>query len=273
MDFLEVRRVRTRSLSQAKSKGIKVSALTSYDALTAGIFDRAGIDILLVGDSIGTTMLGYETTLPVTLENLIAAGRAVVSATSRALVVVDLPFGSYEASDEESVRSAARVMKETGAAAVKLEGGVRRESTIRAIVDAGIPVMAHIGFTPQAEHGLGGHVVQGRGDAAERVIADARAVEAAGAFAVVLEMVPRGPAETITRELRIPTIGIGAGNATDGQILVWTDFAGLGSGRMPRFVRQYAHLADTLTAAAQEYRSDIASGSFPAEAESFGDER
>ncbi|WP_207456653.1 3-methyl-2-oxobutanoate hydroxymethyltransferase [Desertivibrio insolitus] len=266
-----VRRVRTRHFQAAKANGTKITALTSYDALTAQIFDEAGIDFLLVGDSAGNAVLGYDTTVPVTVDELIPLARAVASSVRRALVVADLPFGSYEVSPEEALHSSFRFMKETGVHAVKLEGGVRSAPQIRRVVDAGIPVMGHVGFTPQSEHGLGGHVVQGRGDAVEKVVADAHAVEEAGAFAVVLEMVPESVARRITQELSIPTIGIGAGNVTDGQILVWTDFAGLGGGRMPRFVRQYANLRQTLADAATAYREDVASGAFPGPEHTFED--
>ena len=258
------KRVRTRHFLQAKEQGIKISALTSYDVQTAQIFDEAGIDFLLVGDSAGNTVLGYDTTLPVTVDELIPLTRAVASATKRALVVADLPFGSYESGPDQALATAVRFMKETGAHAVKLEGGIRSVEQIRRIVSAGIPVMGHIGFTPQSEHGLGGHVVQGRGEAAERLLAEAHAVEQAGAFAVVVEMTPSAVAKRVTEELRIPTIGIGAGPHCDGQILVWTDWAGLGAGRIPKFVKQYADLRGTLLGAAKAYRDDVAAGSYPA---------
>ena len=196
-----------------RSRASKITGLTSYDQLTAQIFDEAGIDFLLVGDSAGNNVLGYDTTLPVTVDELIPLTRAVAGAVKRAFVVADMPFGSYETGALEALHTAIRFMKETGAHAVKLEGGVRSAEQIRRIVDAGIPVMAHIGFTPQSEHGLGGHIIQGRGDGAEQLLADAHAVEDAGAFAVVLEMVPAEIAGRVTAELRIPTIGVGAGPA------------------------------------------------------------
>ena len=266
------KRVRIRHFQTAKAAGERITALTSYDAMTAAVFDEAGIDVLLVGDSAATTVLGETSTLPVTVDELIPMARSVARGVSRALVVADLPFGSYERGPEQALDTAVRFMKEAGVQAVKLEGGVRSQATIKRIVEAGIPVMAHIGYTPQSEHGLGGHVVQGRGDAAERVRADARAVQDAGAFSVVLEMVPAVLAAEITRELVIPTIGIGAGAECDGQILVWTDAMGLGTGRMPRFVRQYADLRGILLDAASSYRDEVKSGAFPSEAESFEDQ-
>jgi 3-methyl-2-oxobutanoate hydroxymethyltransferase len=265
------KRVRTRHFARAKEQGLKITGLTSYDMMTAGIFDEAGIDFLLVGDSAGNAVLGYDTTVPVTVDELIPLARAVAAAASRALVVADLPFGSYEAGADQALATAVRFMKESRAHAVKLEGGVRSAEQIRRLVTSGIPVMGHIGFTPQSEHGLGGHIIQGRGDAAEALLADARAVQDAGAFAVVLEMVPQEMARRVTGELRIPTIGIGAGNGTDGQILVWTDFAGLTPGRVPRFVRRYADMRGVLLDAATRYRDDVLAGTFPAEAESYAD--
>lgn len=259
-----LKRVRTRHFQSAKENGIKITGLTSYDQLTAAIFDQAGIDFLLVGDSAGNNVLGYDTTLPVTIDDLIPLTRAVAGAVTRAFVIADLPFGSYESGPEEALHTAFRFMKECHAHAVKLEGGVRSAEQIRRIVSAGIPVMGHIGFTPQSEHGLGGHLIQGRGDAADAVLADAHAVQDAGAFAVVLEMVPSAAAQRVTAELSIPTIGVGAGPHVDGQLMVWTDWAGLTTGRIPRFVRQYADLSSVLTAAAKNYQADVASGEYPA---------
>ena len=259
-----LKRVRTRHFQNAKESGIKITGLTSYDQLTASIFDAAGIDFLLVGDSAGNTVFGHDTTLPVTVDELIPLARAVAGSVSRAFVVADMPFGSYETSPDEALHTAFRFMKETGAHAVKLEGGMRSAEQIRRIVEAGIPVMAHIGFTPQSEHGLGGHMIQGRGDGAEQLLADAHAVENAGAFAVVLEMVPSGIARRVTEELRIPTIGVGAGPHVDGQLLVWTDWAGLSTGRIPKFVRQYADLKGVLTEATKAYIADVGSAQYPA---------
>lgn len=264
-----LKRVRTRHFQSAKENGIPITGLTSYDVQTAGIFDQAGIDFLLVGDSAGNTVFGYDTTLPVTIDELIPLTRAVASAATRAFVIADLPFGSYEVGAEEALHSAIRFMKETHAHAVKLEGGVRSAEQIRRIVEAGIPVMGHVGFTPQSEHGLGGHMIQGKGDQLDKLLADAHAVEDAGAFAVVLEMVPADAAAVVTKELRIPTIGVGAGPHVDGQLLVWTDWAGLTTGRIPKFVRQYADLRGILTEAALAFRSDVADGTYPGPEHSY----
>ena len=263
------KRVRTRHFQNAKSQGVPITGLTSYDMLTARIFDEAGIDFLLVGDSAGNNVFGYETTLPVTVDELIPLTRAVARAVTRALVVADMPFGSYESGPEQALATAVRFMKEAQAHAVKLEGGERSHKQIRRIVSAGIPVMGHIGFTPQSEHGLGGHIIQGRGAAAEALILDALAVQEAGAFAVVLEMVPASVAAQVTERLTIPTIGVGAGPSVDGQLLVWTDFAGMTSGRVPRFVRQYADLRSVLTDAVQRFTADVASGAYPAPEHSY----
>ena len=257
------KRVRTRHFAQAKKDGVKITGLTSYDTLTAHIFDQAGIDFLLVGDSAGNTVLGYDSTLPVTIDELIPLTRAVALSAKRALVIADMPFGSYEESPEHALRTALRFMKESHAHAVKLEGGIRSASQIHRIVEAGIPVMGHVGFTPQSEHGLGGHLIQGRGDAAEAVIADALAVEKAGAFAVVLEMIPEEVAARVTQAVTIPTISVGAGAHTDGQLLVWTDFAGLNTGRVPKFVKKYAEMGRILSEAAHAFKADVESGAYP----------
>lgn len=266
-----LKRVRTRHFQSAKENGVKITGLTSYDQLTASIFDAAGIDFLLVGDSAGNNVFGYDTTLPVTVDQLIPLTRGVAEAVTRAFVVADLPFGSYETSPDEALHTAFRFMKETHAHAVKLEGGVRSAEQISRIVSAGIPVMAHIGFTPQSEHGLGGHIIQGRGDGADQLLADAHAVEDAGAFAVVLEMVPSAAAARVTSELRIPTIGVGAGPHVDGQLLVWTDWAGLTTGRIPKFVKQYANLGAVLTDAARAFQADVSGGSYPAPEHEYTD--
>ncbi|MFE5671538.1 3-methyl-2-oxobutanoate hydroxymethyltransferase [Agromyces sp. NPDC056523] len=263
------KRVRTRHFQNAKREGIKITGLTSYDQLTARIFDDAGIDFLLVGDSAGNNVLGYETTLPVTVDELIPLTRAVAGAVTRAFVIGDLPFGSYENGPDEALHTAIRFMKETGAHAVKLEGGERSHKQIRRIVGAGIPVMAHIGYTPQSEHQLGGHIIQGRGEGINQLLADAKAVQDAGAFAVVLEMVPADAAREVTDLLEIPTISVGAGPHCDGQLLVWTDWAGLTTGRIPKFVKQYANLAGVLSDAATAWRSDVASGAYPTEQHSY----
>ncbi|MFI2666059.1 3-methyl-2-oxobutanoate hydroxymethyltransferase [Micromonospora carbonacea] len=263
------RRVRTRDLLAAKERGEKWSMLTSYDQYTASIFDAAGIPALLVGDSAANNVFGYETTLPVTTDELLPLVRAVVRATKQALVVGDLPFGSYEEGPTQALRTAVRFMKEGGCHAVKLEGGRRCADQVAAIVGAGIPVMAHVGFTPQSEHTLGGYRVQGRGDAADEVFADALAVAEAGAFAVVLEMVPGEVAKRITGELTIPTVGIGAGPDTDAQVLVWQDMAGLRTGRTPRFVKRYADLAGALTEATRRFADEVRGGEFPAAEHTF----
>jgi len=263
------RRVRTRDLIAAKERGDRWPMLTSYDQYTAAIFDQAGIPVLLVGDSAANNVFGYETTLPVTTEELLPLVRAVVRATSTALVVADLPFGSYEEGPTQGLRTAVRFMKEGGAHGVKLEGGRRVAEQIKAITGAGIPVMAHVGFTPQSEHTLGGYRVQGRGGAAEEVIADARAVAEAGAFAVVLEMVPGEVAKQITKELTIPTVGIGAGPDTDAQVLVWQDMAGLRNGKAPRFVKRYADLSGILGEATRRFADEVRGGEFPAEEHTF----
>ena len=263
------KRVRTRHFHTAKQQGIPITGLTSYDMLTAQIFDQAGIDFLLVGDSAGNNVFGYETTLPVTVDELIPLTRAVARAVTRALVVADMPFGSYETGATEALHTAVRFMKEAQAHAVKLEGGVRSHKQIKRIVTSGIPVMGHIGFTPQSEHGLGGHIIQGRGEAADRLIEDALAVQDAGAFAIVLEMVPATVAAQVTARLEIPTIGVGAGPDVDGQLMVWTDFAGMTDGRVPRFVRQYANLRGVLTDAVQQFKDDVDSGAYPAPEHSY----
>ncbi len=259
-----LKRVRIRHFQRAKQQGIKITGLTSYDCLSASIFDEAGIDFLLVGDSAGNTVFGYETTIPVTVDELIPLTAAVVRGVKRALVIADMPFGSYENGPDQALATATRFMKETGAHAVKLEGGVRSAKQVKRIVRAGIPVMAHIGYTPQSEHGLGGHIIQGRGEGAEQLVADGRAVEEAGAFAVVMEMVPSAVAGRVTAELSIPTISVGAGPHCDGQLLVWSDWAGFTRGRIPRFVKQYASIGETLLDAAREFRADVESGSYPA---------
>ena len=263
------KRVRTHHLREMKERGERFTMLTAYDRYSAEIFDAAGIDTLLVGDSAANTVYAYQTTVPVTLEELIPLARAVARSAKRALVVGDLPFGTYQASPEQAYLSAARLMKEAEVAAVKLEGGIEMAPAIERLTRGGIPVCAHIGFTPQSEHTLGGYRVQGRGDAAERVLADARAAQDAGAFAVVMEMVPGDVAAEVTKELVIPTIGIGAGNRTDGQVLVWQDAFGLNSGRTPRFVKRYADLHAVLLDAARAYAADVREGSFPGPEHTF----
>ncbi|WP_207619703.1 3-methyl-2-oxobutanoate hydroxymethyltransferase [Nocardioides sp. IC4_145] len=264
-----VKRVRTHHLREMKERGERFTMLTAYEQYAAQTFDEAGIDVLLVGDSASNNVFGNETSLPVTVDELIPLARAVTRSARRALVVADLPFGSYQASPEQAYLTAVRFMKEAGAHAVKLEGGVEMAPQVRKLVEGGIPVMAHIGFTPQSEHTLGGYRVQGRGEAAKRVLEEARAMEDAGAFAVVMEMVPGDVAAEVTASLAIPTIGIGAGADCDGQVLVWQDAFGLRTARMPRFVKQYADLHGVLLAAAQEYAADVKAGTFPGPEHTF----
>lgn len=263
------RRVRIHHLQELKQRGESWPMLTSYDMYTARIFDEAGIPVLLVGDSAANNVYGYESSLPVTVDEMLPLVGAVTRSTEHALVVADLPFGSYQASPEQALATGARFMKEGRAHAVKLEGGGRYAPQVEALVAAGIPVMGHLGFTPQSEHGLGGYRVQGRGDEADALIADALALQHAGAFAVVLEMVPAEAAKRVTAELDIPTVGIGAGPHTDAQVLVWTDMAGMNTGRTARFVKRYADLGGVLAEAARNYADDVRGGSFPAPEHSF----
>ena len=263
------KRVRIHHLKQMKERGERWAMLTAYDQYAAQVFDEAGIPVLLVGDSASNNVYGNETSLPVTVEELLPLVRAVSRSARRALVVADLPFGSYQASAEQAFHTAVRFMKESGAHAVKLEGGEEMAPQVELLSRSGVPVMAHIGFTPQSEHSLGGYRVQGRGDAAQRLVAEAKALEAAGAFALVMEMVPGEVAAEVTRTLAIPTVGIGAGVHCDAQVLVWQDMAGLRTGRMPRFVKQYADLHGVLLRAAQDYAADVAAGTFPAEEHTF----
>ncbi|MCW2133284.1 3-methyl-2-oxobutanoate hydroxymethyltransferase [Arthrobacter sp. VKM Ac-2550] len=264
-----VSRVRTHHLQQAKDNGQRFAMLTAYEQYTAEIFDEAGIEVLLVGDSASNNVYGNETSLPVTVDELIPLCRAVSRSAKRALVVVDLPFGSYEVSPAQAIETSVRFMKEAGAHAVKMEGGAFYADYVRAMVQAGIPVMAHVGFTPQSEHSLGGYRVQGRGEDAQRVVDDALALEAAGAFAVLMEMVPAPAAAEVDKALRVPTIGIGAGASTTGQVLVWQDMAGLRGGKLAKFVKQYADIRATLSDAAKAYADDVRSGSFPGPEHSF----
>jgi 3-methyl-2-oxobutanoate hydroxymethyltransferase len=264
-----VRRVRTHHLREMKERGEKWAMLTAYDMYTAGVFDEAGIPVLLVGDSASNNVYGNETSIPVTVDELIPLVRAVTRSVSRALVVADLPFGSYQASPEQAFHTSVRFMKEANAHAVKLEGGAEMAEQVELLTKGGIPVMAHIGFTPQSEHNLGGYRVQGRGETSRRLLADAQAMEGAGAFAIVMEMVPGDVAAEITKTLSIPTIGIGAGVDCDAQVLVWQDMAGLRTGRLPRFVKQYANVHDVLLSAAQDYAIDVKSGTFPGPEHTF----
>jgi 3-methyl-2-oxobutanoate hydroxymethyltransferase len=264
-----IKRVRTHHLREMKERGERFSMLTAYEQYAAATFDEAGIEVLLVGDSASNNVYGNETSLPVTVDELIPLTRAVSRSVRRALVVGDLPFGSYQASPEQAYLTAVRFMKEGGAHCVKLEGGHEMAPQIELLSKGGVPVMAHIGFTPQSEHALGGYRVQGRGDTAQRILDDAKEVEAAGAFAVVMEMVPGDVAAQVTKELTIPTIGIGAGNQCDGQVLVWQDAFGLRTGRMAKFVRQYADVHGVLLDAARAYADDVRAGSFPGPEHTF----
>jgi len=266
-DILSRKSPVSKTQSQAPRK---ITCLTAYDYPTARLLDEAGVDILLVGDSLGMVVLGYENTLPVTMEEMLHHTRAVRRGTRRALVVADMPYGSYHAEVAESVRNAVRFVKEAGAEAVKVEGGERRLELIARLVEAEIPVMGHVGLTPQSLHAMGGFKVQGKTpEAAEQLLRDARAVEAAGAFSIVLESVPRELATRITAELRIPTIGIGAGPDCDGQVLVIHDLLGFSLGHTPKFARRYANLAEVVSRAAREYCDDVQNGRFPSDAESF----
>ena len=257
------RRITVRDLQSAKERGERWAMLTSYDMLTAALFDDAGVPVLLVGDSAGNNVLGYDTTVPVTVDDMIPLVRGVVSGPKRALVGGDMPFGSYQGSTQQAFDNAVRFMRE-GAHAVKLEGGRRVLPQVELLVESGIPVMGHIGLTPQSVNTLGGYRVQGRGDAGDLLLKDALALERAGAFALVLEVVPSDLAERITQELTIPTIGIGAGPGTDAQVLVWTDMAGLTPGPGPKFLKRYADLRTVLTDAVTAYTDDVREGRYPA---------
>ncbi|OPF73396.1 3-methyl-2-oxobutanoate hydroxymethyltransferase [Streptomyces antioxidans] len=264
------RRITVRDIAAAKERAEKWPMLTAYDAMTASVFDQAGIPVLLVGDSMGNCHLGYETTVPVTMDEMALLSAAVVRGTRRALIVGDLPFGSYQEGPVQALRNATRLVKDAGVGAVKLEGGERSAHQIELLVQSGIPVMAHIGLTPQSVNAFGGYPVQGRGEeAAQQLLRDAKAVQDAGAFAVVLELVPAELAAEVTRSLHIATVGIGAGPDCDGQVLVWTDMAGLTDGRVPRFVKQYAQLRQGLGDAARSFAEDVVGGAYPAEEHSF----
>lgn len=258
------RRITVRDITAAKERGEKWPMLTAYDAMTASVFDEAGIPVMLVGDSAGNCHLGYDTTVPVTLDEMAILSAAVVRGTSRALIVADLPFGSYQEGPVQALRSATRLVKEAGVGAVKLEGGERSLAQTELLVSSGIPVMSHLGLTPQSVNTMG-YRVQGRGEeAAHQLLRDAKSAEAAGAFAVVLELVPAELAAEVTRSLHIPTVGIGAGSACDAQVLVWTDMLGLTGGKMPRFVKQYADLRGVMGDAAKAFAEDVVGGAFPA---------
>lgn len=263
-------RVRLRHLQEMKEQGKRWAMLTAYDTYTAAIFDAAGIPVLLVGDSAGNNVYGHDSTLAVTVDELLPLARAVVRSASRALVIADLPFGSYQDSPKRAFRTAARFMKEAGVHAVKIQGGPEIAEHVGLLARSGVPVMAHIGFTPQKEHALSGYRVQGRGQGqAAELIQTARTLEQAGAFALLLEMVPGDVAAGITRAVSIPTVGIGAGNRCDAQVLVWQDMAGLRTGHLPRFVKQYADLSSVLVDAARTFAADVEGGTFPGPEHTF----
>ncbi len=260
-----VRRVRVQDLLSAKRRGEKWAMLTAYDYSTATLLDAAGIPVLLVGDSAANVVYGYDTTVPVTVDELIPLVRGVVRGARHALVVADLPFGSYQSSPAQALHTATRFFKESGAHAVKLEGGRRVVPQIEALTEAGVPVMAHLGLTPQSVHAIGGYTVQGRGEQGERLAEDAKALEAAGVFAIVLEVVPAGLAARITSATSVPIIGIGAGPDCDAQVMVWHDMAAfrIPGGRMPKFVKAYAELGDRLREAANRFTEEVRSGAYP----------
>jgi 3-methyl-2-oxobutanoate hydroxymethyltransferase len=264
------RRITIGDLQVATFRGERWSMLTSYDTLTAGVFERAGVRALLVGDTSAELVLGHASTLPITMDEMIPMVAAVVRGTRRALVVADLPFGSYQSGPQAALASAVRHLKEGGAQAVKLEGGRRVLPQVEALAGAGIPVMGHLGLTPQSVNVLSGtRRVQGRGSAGDELLADALALERAGAFAVVLESVPASLGARVSAALRIPTVGIGAGPDCDAQIMVWQDMAGLTGGRLPRFVRRYADLDEQLLDAARQYADDVAAGRYPDQEHSY----
>lgn len=263
------RRVRTLHLQRFKEAGQKFSMLTSYDAMTASVFDGAGVEVLLVGDSAANVMQGSGSTLSITVDEMLVYAKSVVNGADRALVVGDLPFGSYESSPRQAVETGVRFMKEAGVHAVKMEGDASMAAHVRAMTSAGIPVMAHVGFTPQSEHALGGYRVQGRGDAKARVLEDALALQEAGSFCLLAEMIPASVMAELDQAVTIPTIGIGAGGAATGQVLVWQDMLGLSAGKLPRFVQQYADLRGVMTEAVQRFREDVDAGAFPAEEHTF----
>jgi 3-methyl-2-oxobutanoate hydroxymethyltransferase len=259
------------ALREAKEKGEKLVCLTAYDYPTARIVDEAGVDIILVGDSMGNVIHGYGNTIPVTLDEICSATKAVKRGSSSALVVADMPYGSFHTGDDEAVRNALRLMKDGGAEAVKLEGGRNRVGLVKRLVDEEIPVMAHIGLTPQSVHKMGGYRVQAKtADTAKQLIEDAHMLEEAGAFSIVLELVPREVAEIVTNELTISTVGIGAGAACDIQVLVLHDLIGFTFGRQPRFVRQYANVSDVITNAITAWMDDVKTGNYPSDKESYG---
>lgn len=266
----DTRKVTTQRFIEMKRKGEKISMLTSYDYTMAGIVDKAGIDAILVGDSASNVMAGNQTTLPITVDQMIYHAKSVVRAVQRALVVCDMPFGSYQVGSHVGVTNAIRIMKESGCDALKIEGGVEIIDTVKRILDAGIPVMGHLGLTPQSINKFGTYAVRAKDEAeAEKLLSDAKALAEIGCFAVTLEKVPAKLAAQVTREIKVPTIGIGAGNGTDGQVLVVADMLGMSQGFNPRFLRRYANLNEVITDAIGQYVTDVKSGDFPNEQESY----
>jgi 3-methyl-2-oxobutanoate hydroxymethyltransferase len=263
-----MKRLTIADLAAWKKAGKRFAMLTSYDSVTASVFDEAGVPVLLVGDSAGNNFLGQENTIPVTVDELVSLARAVVNGSKRALVVADFPFGSYEVSESQALETGIRFLKEAKVQAVKLEGGVRVVEQVRSLVKYGIPVMGHLGMTPQSVNAFGGFKVQGRNEKGDAIIADAKALEAAGCFAIVLELVPAELAKRITEEISIPTIGIGAGANCDAQVLVWTDLMGL-TPNPPKFARAYRDLRSEIFAGVKEWLTDVESGQFPSENETF----
>jgi len=268
MSNAQTSRISITDLAAKKKAGQKWAMLTCYEQITAEIFDQAGIPVLLVGDSAGNNFLGFENTIPVTVDELIPMARAVVLASQKAMVVADFPFGSYESSPDQAVATGVRFFKEAKVGAVKLEGGAKVVPQIKKLIAAGMPVMGHLGLTPQSLHSLGGYKVQGRGEDADAIIKDAKAVEAAGVFALVLEAVPAQLAGQITKQLSIPTIGIGAGVDCDAQVLVWTDLMGL-TAKIPKLAKAYRNLRKEISDAAAEFAQDVAAGRFPTSEQSF----
>lgn len=264
------RKITTQRVQEMKREGKKIAMLTSYDYTTASIVDAAGMDMILVGDSAANVMMGYETTVPITIEEMITYGKSVVRGVKRAMVVLDMPFGSYQVSAEAAIANACRMMKETGADALKLEGGIEIIDAVRRMTSAGIPVCGHLGLTPQSVHQFGGYGLRAKSEAeADKLISDAHLLEEAGCFALVLEKIPAALAKRVSEELRIPTIGIGAGAACDGQVLVIDDMLGKNKGFKPKFLRQYADLHTIMAEAIGQYISDVKDKSFPNEAESY----
>ena len=263
-----MKRFTIADLAAWKKAGKRFAMLTSYDSVIASVFDEAGVPVLLVGDSAGNNFLGHENTIPVTVDEMVSLARAVVSGSKQALVVADFPFGSYEVSETQALETGIRFLKEAKVQAVKLEGGMRVVEQVRALVKYGIPVMGHLGMTPQSVNAFGGFKVQGRDEKGDAILADAKALEAAGCFAIVLELIPAELAERITSELTIPTIGIGAGAKCDAQVLVWTDLMGL-TPKPPKFARAYRDLRSEISAGVKEWLADVQSGQFPGENETF----